>query len=54
MKNEADTRLEGENLATASAKSLRTGWFEGYKPEADSELRHLRTREAKSGFGRKW
>ena len=37
MKNEADIGLDGKKLVIASAKSPRADWFEGYKPEVDSE-----------------
>ena len=37
MGDEVDIRLEGKKLVIASAKSPRTGWFDGYKPEVDAE-----------------
>lgn len=37
MGSEVDIRLEGKKLVIASARSPRTGWFEGYKPEVDAE-----------------
>ena len=37
MGNEVDIRLDGKNLVIASVKFPRAGWFEGYKPEVDSE-----------------
>ena len=37
MGNEVDIRLEGRNLVIAPVHALRAGWFDGYKPEKDSE-----------------
>lgn len=37
MGDEVDIRREGKNLVIASVKAPRSGWFEGYKPEVDSE-----------------
>ena len=37
MGDEVDIRLEGKTLRIAPVKALRSGWFEGYKPEADVE-----------------
>lgn len=37
MGDEVDIRLEGKNLVIAPVKAPRSGWFEGYKPEADPE-----------------
>ena len=37
MSDEVDIRLEGKNLVIAPVSAPRTGWFEGYKPEADAE-----------------
>lgn len=37
MGDEVDIRLEGKNLVIAPVKAPRAGWFDGYKPEADSE-----------------
>ena len=37
MGDEVDIRLEGKNLVIAPVKAPRAGWFEGYKPKADSE-----------------
>lgn len=37
MGDEVDIRLEGKNLVIAPVKAPRAGWFEGYKPETDSE-----------------
>lgn len=37
MSDEVDIRLEGNNLLIAPIKTPRSGWFEGYKPEADDE-----------------
>jgi antitoxin MazE len=37
MGDEVDIRLEGKNLLIAPIKAPRTGWFEGYKLEADAE-----------------
>lgn len=37
MGEEVDIRLEGKNLLIAPIKAPRTGWFEGYRPETDTE-----------------
>lgn len=37
MGEEVDIRLEGKNLLIAPIRAPRTGWFEGYQPEADAE-----------------
>ena len=37
MGNEVDIRLEGKTLLIAPIQAPRSGWFEGYKPEADAE-----------------
>ena len=38
MSDEVDIRLEGKTLIIAPVRAPRTGWFEGYQPEADSEV----------------
>ena len=37
MGDKVGIRLGGKNLVIAPVKVLRAGWFEGYKPIADSE-----------------
>ncbi len=37
MDTEVDIRLEGKNIVITPVKTPRAGWFEGYKPEADSD-----------------
>ncbi len=37
MGEEVDIRLEGKNLVITPINAPRAGWFEGYKPETDSE-----------------
>lgn len=37
MADEVDIRLEGKSLVIVPVHAPRTGWFVGYKPEADVE-----------------
>jgi len=37
MGDEVEIRLEGKTLLIVPIKAPRTGWFDGYKPEADAE-----------------
>jgi len=37
MGDEVDIRLAGKNLVIAPVHTPRRGWFEGYKPEMDTE-----------------
>jgi len=34
--DEVDLRLEGKTLVIEALKAPRSGWFDGYQPEADS------------------
>lgn len=36
MGDEVDIRLDGKNLVIATINAPRTGWFAGYKEEADA------------------
>jgi antitoxin MazE len=38
MRKEVDVRLEGKNLIIAPIDAPRTGWFEGYQAETDTEV----------------
>lgn len=37
MEDELDIRLEDGQLILAPVRAPRAGWFEGYKPEEDTE-----------------
>ncbi|NJA07383.1 AbrB family transcriptional regulator [Methylococcaceae bacterium WWC4] len=35
---EVDLRLEGKTLVIEALKTPRSGWFDGYQPEGDSDV----------------
>ena len=35
---ELEMRIEGKSLVIEAVKSLRSGWFDGYLPNADEEV----------------
>lgn len=37
IKNRVDMRLEDDNVVVLSVNTSRSGWFNDYQPEADSE-----------------
>ncbi len=37
MSDEVDVRLEGKHLLISPIKAPRSGWFEGYQLDADTE-----------------
>ena len=35
---EVDLRMEGKTLVIEALKTPRSGWFDGYQPEADNDV----------------
>lgn len=35
---EVDLRMEGKTLVIEAVKTPRSGWFDGYQPETDSDV----------------